>query len=77
MFDIRKIQEQALYGAVKNVSGDEAASEVVYGTGEAAGKEDDPTWVKSAMKRLESHLKSRSLNRSECIVSADMEWTKN
>ncbi len=54
MFDIRKIQEQALYEAVKNVSNDETAGRIVYGVGEASGKEDDPTWVKSAMKRLEN-----------------------
>jgi hypothetical protein len=54
MFDIRKIQEQALYEAVKSESCDKIASEIVYGKFGAAGSEDDPIWVKSAMKRLES-----------------------
>ncbi len=31
MFDIRKIQEQVLYGAVKNESSDETAKRVVLG----------------------------------------------
>lgn len=56
MFDIRKIQEQALYGAIKGVSSEEAACEIVYGTGGANESEDDPTWVKSAMKRLENRF---------------------
>jgi hypothetical protein len=63
MFDIRKIQEQVLYGAVKSVSSDETASEVVYGTGGAPGKEDDPTWVKSAMKRLENRFEKPVVNQ--------------
>lgn len=56
MFDIRKIQEQAVYGAVKSTSNDETAREIVYGKDESARKEDDPTWVKSTMKRLENHF---------------------
>jgi hypothetical protein len=54
MFDIRKIQEQVIYGAVKGASNDETAKEVVYGKDDAARKEDDPSWVKSTMKRLEN-----------------------
>lgn len=56
MFDIRKIQEQAIYSSVKNTSNDEVAKEIVYGTDEAARAEDNPTWVKSTMKRLENHF---------------------
>ncbi len=56
MFDIRKIQEQVIYGAVKSTSNDETAREIVYGKDESARKEDDPTWVKSTMKRLENHF---------------------
>ena len=55
MFDIRKIQEQALYRAVKSESSDEIASKIVYGKNKT-GEEDDPTWVKSAMERLESRF---------------------
>jgi len=63
MFDIRKIQEQVIYGAVKNASNDEIAKEVVYGKEELAGKEDNPTWVKSTMKRLENNFDELSVKQ--------------
>lgn len=56
MFDIRKIQEQVIYNAVKNASNDELAKEIVYGKEDKAKAEDNPTWVKSTMERLESHF---------------------
>ena len=56
MFDIRKIQEQAIYTAVESVSSDETAREIVYGKDGQAGTENNPTWVKSTMKRLENHF---------------------
>ncbi|AET68082.1 hypothetical protein Desor_2526 [Desulfosporosinus orientis DSM 765] len=56
MFDIRKIQEQAIYTAVKSASNDEKAREIIYGMDGLAGAEDNPTWVKSTMKRLENHF---------------------
>lgn len=56
MFDIRKIQEKVIYDAVKSASNDETAAEIVYGKDEAARKEDNPTWVKSTMKRLENRF---------------------
>ncbi len=55
MFDIRKIQEQAVYKAVKNESNDEAATEVVYGNNIQTA-ESDPTWVKNTMWRLEQRF---------------------
>ena len=58
MFDIRKIQEQVIYGAIKSVSNDEAAKEIVYGKDEIARTEDNPTWVKSTMKRLENNFQN-------------------
>jgi hypothetical protein len=54
MFDVRKIQEQELYNAVKTASNDEAASQIVYGEHGQAAAEDNAAWVKSAMHRLES-----------------------
>lgn len=48
MFDMRKIQEDALYAAVKAASDEGAAKEVVY-----AGAEDDAAWVNGSMRRLE------------------------
>lgn len=56
MFDIRKIQEQVLFNAVKAASDDETANEVVYGSNGQAVLEDNPAWVKSAMNRLESRF---------------------
>lgn len=50
MFEIRKIQEQVLYNAVKAASNDETANRIVHGE----HQEDDATWVKSAMARLEN-----------------------
>lgn len=63
MFDIRKIQEQVLYGAVKSESNDETAKEIVYGKDELARTEDNPTWVKSTMKRLEDHFDSSTVKQ--------------
>jgi hypothetical protein len=56
LFDIRKIQEQVIYGAVKSASNDEMAREIVYGKDEAAKAEDNPAWVKSTMKKLENNF---------------------
>lgn len=56
MLDIRKIQEQVIYEAVENSSNAEVAKEIVYGKNETAKTEDNPTWVKSTMKRLEGHF---------------------
>jgi len=61
MFDIRKIQEAALYGAVERASSTEIAQKIVYGLDDAARKDDDPTWVKDTMKRLEDHFDKLSL----------------
>lgn len=54
MFDIRKIQEQVIYEAVKNESNEDIAREVVYGKDESGKAENNPAWVNSTMKRLES-----------------------
>lgn len=54
MFDIRKIQEQVIYEAVKNKSDSDTAKEIVYGNEESVGYEDNASWVKSTMKRLEN-----------------------
>lgn len=49
MFEIRKIQEQLLFDAIKSVSDDATATNIVGGENE----EVDAAWVKSAMSRLE------------------------
>ena len=53
MFDIRKIQEAVIYNAVKAASNDGTAANIVYGENEGISSEDNATWVKSTMKRLE------------------------
>jgi hypothetical protein len=61
MFDIRKIQEQVIFGAVKEASDEETAKKIVFGDDGAAASEDNPTWVKNTMKRLENQLDSQSV----------------
>ncbi|MBU3093770.1 hypothetical protein KPL35_17140 [Clostridium sp. CF011] len=56
MFDIRKIQEQVIFGAVKNAHDDKMATKIVYGEHELSSSEDNATWVKSTMNRLESNF---------------------
>jgi predicted hydrocarbon binding protein len=56
MFDIRKIQEQVIFSAIKAASNDETATKIVYGERELSSSEDNATWVKSTMNRLENHF---------------------
>lgn len=63
MFDIREIQEQVIYSAVKSASNDKIAKEIIYGKDEMARLEDNPTWVKSTMKRLEDQFDKPSVNQ--------------
>ena len=75
MFDIRKIQEQVIYGAVKSAINDEMAKEIVYGKDESARAEDNPTWVKSTMKRLENNFDNITIKqiRMGCQCGYGME----
>lgn len=63
MFDVRKVQEQLIYGVVKSASNDETAKKIVYGEDELAKTEDNPTWVKSTMKRLESYFDNKTVKQ--------------
>jgi len=56
MFDIRKIQEQVIYQAVKDKSNEDTAKAIVFGSNEPAKSEDNPAWVKATMERLENHF---------------------
>lgn len=56
MFDIRKIQEQVIFNAVKAESNDGTAATVVYGAQDGNASEDNLTWVNAAMGRLENHF---------------------
>lgn len=53
MFDIRKIQCNNIYNAVKEESNDEIAKEIVYGKDGTSKNESNALWVNSTMKRLE------------------------
>jgi len=75
MFDIRKIQEQVLYGAVKNESNDETAKKVVFGDDLRPCPEDNPTWVKNSMRRLEENFDTTTVKniRMNCQCGYAME----
>lgn len=63
MFDIRKIQEQVIFSAVKAISDDETAENIVYGEHKLSSAEDNATWVKSTMSRLENHFDRSTVKR--------------
>lgn len=58
MFDIRKIQEQVIYNAVKTESDENVAQRVVFDN-----KEDNAIWVKNTMKRLENNFDKATLKK--------------
>lgn len=61
MFNIRKIQELVIFDAVKEAGNEEIATKIIYGENEASGEEDNPTWVKNTMKRLETNFDKDSV----------------
>ncbi len=63
MFDVRKIQEQALFGAVATASDEETAAMVVYGEDGMGAPEANSAWVKSAMRRLENRFDRPSIKQ--------------
>jgi len=63
MFDIRKIQEKVIYDTVSSYADDETAKEIVYGGHGQCSSEDNPTWVKSTMKRLENRFDSSTVKK--------------
>lgn len=58
MFDIRKIQEQLIYNAIKSESNEVKAHKIVDGN-----QENNPTWVKNTMKRLEDSFDKPTVKR--------------
>jgi hypothetical protein len=70
MFDIRKIQEQVIYNAVKAESNEATALKVVTGN-----EENNPTWVKNTMKRMENKFDKSTLKkiRMNCQCGYGME----
>jgi len=63
MFDIRSMQEHVIFDAVKGESSDETAAAVVFGENRECSDEDDATWVKSTMKRLEDCFDRAAIKR--------------
>ncbi|MCI1780015.1 MAG: DUF6144 family protein [Bacteroidales bacterium] len=58
MFDIRENQEQVIFNAIKNESNGEVAAKITYHK-----QEDDPTWVKNTMKRLDKTFDASTVKR--------------
>jgi predicted hydrocarbon binding protein len=61
MYDIRKIQEQVIFNAVKNASNHETAESIVFGCKNEFAQEDNPNWVKNTMSRLENEFDENSV----------------
>lgn len=79
MFDIRKIQEQAILGNVEKESDKETAEMIVYGKDGEASKENDAAWVNSTMKRLEESFTPKQVKsiRMGCQCGFGMEEKVN
>ena len=75
MFEIRKIQEQIILGAVKAASDAETATTIVYGELGSSASEDNATWVKSTMNRLENRFDRSTVKqiRMNCQCGYGME----
>jgi len=58
MFDIKKIQEQVIFTVVKNESSEQTAFQIVNHP-----QEDNPTWVKNTMKRLEEKFDAPTVKK--------------
>lgn len=70
MFDVRKNQEQVIYNAVKAETDDITAHKIVY-----SKQEDNPTWVKNTMKRLEDNIDNSTIKkiRMNCQCGYEMD----
>ena len=75
MFDIRKIQENTIYEAVKAESDSDIAHDVVFGKGQPKNTENNPDWVKSTMRRLEGTFEynTRKKIRMNCQCGYGMD----
>ncbi len=75
MFNVRKLQEQAIFEAVKQASDEKTASTVVFGEKEEAKGEADLAWVQSTMCRLEQAFDQESVKqiRMQCQCGYGME----
>lgn len=75
MFNIRKIQEKAIYEAVKSESSEETAREIVYGKDDRCKGESNSIWVNSTMKRLENKFDAQTTKsiRMKCQCGFGMD----
>lgn len=75
MFDIRKIQEDAIYEAIRAESDHATAKEVVYGNCETTEAQDNAAWVNATMGRLERKFDSETtkLIRMNCQCGYGMD----
>lgn len=62
MFNIRKIQEQVIYEAVKRESDEKTAKNIVYG-GNGSAIQDNTSWTKTTMSRLENRFDPETTKR--------------
>lgn len=76
MFDIRKIQCNNIYNAVKNESNEEIAKEIVYGKDESSKNESNALWVNSTMKRLEEKFDKTTVKKIRMNCQCGLEWTR-
>ena len=63
MFDVRKLQEQVIFEAVKTAGGEAAVEKVVFGDGGEAVSGDNAVWVKGTMARLEREFDRETVKR--------------
>jgi predicted hydrocarbon binding protein len=70
MFKIREIQEEIIYKSVKNMSNERIAHKVVYNS-----NEDNATWVRNTMRRLEENFDFSTLKliRMNCQCGYKMD----
>lgn len=75
LFDIRKMQEQALFSAVCAASNEETAAKIAYGENGQAKNEQDAEWVNSSMRRLEESFDSSKVKeiRMNCQCGYGMD----
>ena len=71
MFDILKIQEQVIFGAVAAASDAATATQIVYGDAGASLPVDNPTWVKSTMQRLEDRFDAATVQQLRLNCQSD------
>lgn len=74
MFDIRKIQEQVIFNAIKAASDEETAVQIVYGENHQSASEDDARWVKSTMNRLEKYFDRSAVKQIRMNCQCGYAW---